>query len=112
VATTPFTFITFDKTTLARTEKACTGATADAGYTFVKLINHFLFLQKTGMPETYYFCKYDETSPAVSPIQLSTPSGTLPNPIQSFIPYLASETELDNGEIAVVFTDNTKSAVY
>lgn len=48
VSTTPFTFITFDKITLTRTEKTCTGATATAGYSFVKLIGQFLFLEKSG----------------------------------------------------------------
>jgi hypothetical protein len=58
VTTTPFTFITFDKATLAKTEKICTGATATAGYTFVKLINNFLFLQSSG-PTKYWVCIYD-----------------------------------------------------
>jgi hypothetical protein len=43
---------------LAKTEKICTGATATAGYTFVKLINNFLFLQSSG-PTKYWVCIYD-----------------------------------------------------
>jgi hypothetical protein len=112
VTTTPFTFITFDKATLARTEKICTGATADAGYTFIKLINQFLFLQKSGTPISYYVCQYDETADSIAPIQLDTPSGDLPNPIQNFIPYSASEYLANVVVIDIVFTDGTKSAVY
>lgn len=78
---TPFTFITFDKATLTKVEKVCTGTSTYNGYTFVKLINQFLFLRKSGTLISYYVCQYDETAPSSTPIKLATPSGDLPNAI-------------------------------
>jgi hypothetical protein len=68
VTSTPFTFITFDKATLTKSENVCTGATASAGYTFVKLINQFLFLKTTTPTTQYWVCQYIETASGLAPI--------------------------------------------
>jgi len=71
------------------------GATADAGYTYVRLINQFLFLQKTGSPNTYHVCQYS-SNPSITTIPLLTltapEASDIPNTIQTFYPFSTFET--------------------
>jgi len=105
VTSTPFTFISFNKNTLLKIEKVCSGATADAGYTYVRLINQFLFLQKTGSPNTYHVCQYS-SNPSITTIPLLTltapETSDIPNTIQTFYPYSTYQFHQNSNSIALL----------
>jgi hypothetical protein len=86
-ASNPFGFLFFDDNSVKQ-EVVCAET---AGFSFVKLINNFLFLKQTDPQEQYHVCRFDPATAVNSVNGFSTKIITLPNGVSStitrFIPY-------------------------
>lgn len=73
----PFGFLFFNDKSVKQ-EVACAGT---AGFSFVRLINNFLFLKQTDPEEKYHVCRFDPTTAVNSVNGLSTKIIAKPNDI-------------------------------
>lgn len=74
-ATNPFKFIYYD----SNSNKLSIDCRNSEGYTFVKLINNFLFLKDTKTPAGLWVCRFDPTVTSNPAVNLGLVSIPLPS---------------------------------